>query len=73
MPTTHPTNVSPITAEIGRLFSERGGSLYGGEGVTQLEHGLQAAFLAEEEGASDELVVASLLHDVGHLPARPAR
>jgi len=35
--------------------------------VTQLEHGLQAALLAEEEGASPELVVAALLHDVGHL------
>ncbi len=37
------------------------------EAVSELEHGLQAAALAEAGGASDELVVAALLHDVGHL------
>jgi phosphonate degradation associated HDIG domain protein len=57
----------PIVAEVLRLFRERGSSMYGGEGVTQLEHGLQAAMFAEQEGASSELVAAALLHDVGHL------
>jgi predicted HD phosphohydrolase len=37
------------------------------EEVTQLEHALQTAALAEADGASDELVIAALLHDVGHL------
>jgi gamma-butyrobetaine dioxygenase len=37
------------------------------EGVTQLEHALQTAALAEAAGASDALVAAALLHDVGHL------
>jgi [1-hydroxy-2-(trimethylamino)ethyl]phosphonate dioxygenase len=32
-----------------------------------MEHALQAAELAEREGAPDHLVVAALLHDVGHL------
>ena len=49
------------------MFQAKGDSLYGGEGVTQLEHGLQAAKLAEDEGATSELIVAALLHDIGHL------
>ncbi|TWT87616.1 HD domain protein [Pseudobythopirellula maris] len=56
-----------ISAEVLRLFRAGGNSLYGGEAVTQLEHGLQAAMLAEEEGASSELIVAALVHDIGHL------
>ncbi|RUL89184.1 phosphonate degradation HD-domain oxygenase [Tautonia sociabilis] len=53
--------------EIRRLFADRGGSGYGGEAVSQLQHALQAAHLARESGASDNLVAAALLHDVGHL------
>jgi phosphonate degradation associated HDIG domain protein len=49
------------------LFARRGGDGYFGEAVTQTEHALQAAHVAEQEGAADELVVAALLHDVGHL------
>ncbi len=40
---------------------------YFGEPVTQLDHALQAAALAERANASDALVVAALLHDIGHL------
>lgn len=53
--------------EIDRLFSESGQGMYAGEPVTQTEHALQAADLAERSGASEELVTAALLHDVGHL------
>jgi phosphonate degradation associated HDIG domain protein len=53
--------------EILSLFRNRGQNAYLGEPVSQAEHALQAAHLAEEEGASDALIVASLLHDVGHL------
>jgi phosphonate degradation associated HDIG domain protein len=49
------------------IYTTRGDALYGGEAVTQLEHGLQAAWLAEQRGHSSALIVASLLHDVGHL------
>jgi phosphonate degradation associated HDIG domain protein len=52
---------------IARLFSDRGDSAYLGEEVSQSEHALQSAHLAELEGATDELVVAALLHDIGHL------
>src|SRR5260221_6376059 len=54
-------------ADIGALFASMGGRMYSGEPVTQLEHALQSAWLAERAGASDSLVAASLLHDVGHM------
>jgi [1-hydroxy-2-(trimethylamino)ethyl]phosphonate dioxygenase len=56
-----------IVDKIKSLFESHGGSLYGGELVTQLEHALQAAMMAEDEGARPHLIAAALLHDVGHL------
>lgn len=55
-----------VVDEIFALYARRGGATYG-EGVTQSEHALQAAWLAEREGASPELIAAALLHDIGHL------
>ena len=46
-----------------------------GFGVDQLTHCLQTATLAERAGADDELVVASLCHDIGKavsVPNHPA-
>src|SRR5258708_793551 len=40
---------------------------YFGEPITQLEHALQSAQLAREAGCDEELILAALLHDVGHL------
>ena len=54
-------------SDIHQLFEERGGEQYSGEPVTQLQHALQTAVLGEAEGASDALVTAALLHDLGHL------
>jgi phosphonate degradation associated HDIG domain protein len=56
-----------VLNSIRDLFDRRGSSLYGGEAVSQLEHALQAADLAEQAGARPELIVAALLHDIGHL------
>jgi predicted HD phosphohydrolase len=56
-----------IIDEIERLFEKNGASQYGGEAVTQLEHALQAATLAEADGADAQLIAAALLHDIGHL------
>lgn len=53
--------------EIERLFAEKGERMYSGEPVTQLQHALQTALLAENAGADVELVVAAFLHDLGHL------
>jgi gamma-butyrobetaine dioxygenase len=53
--------------EIFDLFANRGGEAYFGEPVSQQEHALQAAYQAEAEGAPNTLVIAALLHDIGHL------
>ena len=53
--------------DIEAVFARRGHEQYTGEPVTQLEHALQCALLAEQERADDELVTAALLHDLGHL------
>jgi [1-hydroxy-2-(trimethylamino)ethyl]phosphonate dioxygenase len=49
------------------IYSQRGSGAYFGEAVTQTQHGLQAAYFAEQHGAPESLVLASLLHDIGHL------
>ena len=56
-----------IVTKIISLFEKNGDSAYGGEAVTQDEHALQAAHLAMEENCQSSLVIACLLHDVGHL------
>lgn len=56
-----------MVQKIVDLFNEKGHSLYGGEAVTQMEHALQAATFAKKNNASDALITASLLHDIGHL------
>ncbi len=53
--------------DIETVFSRHGHEQYSGEPVTQLEHALQTAALAEAAGSDDELVTACLLHDLGHL------
>ncbi len=50
-----------------RLFHERGDAAYVGEPVSQTEHALQTAMLAEKSGADSALITAALLHDIGHL------
>jgi phosphonate degradation associated HDIG domain protein len=54
-------------ADICALFEAKGGRMYTGEPVTQLEHALQSAELAQTAGADAELVTAALLHDLGHM------
>jgi phosphonate degradation associated HDIG domain protein len=49
------------------LFRKKGNGAYFGETITETEHALQCAHLAEESGAAPELIAAALLHDVGHL------
>ncbi len=52
---------------IHSLFDEYGADAYFGEEVTIAEHMLQAAHFAKKSGAEETLIVATLLHDVGHL------
>ena len=46
---------------------EQNGNLHYGEGVTELAHALQAAYLAHEAGENESMIAAALLHDYGHL------
>jgi phosphonate degradation associated HDIG domain protein len=55
--------------EVVSLLERRGQNQYGMEAINQLEHALQCAHLAEQAGETSETVVASLLHDLGHLLA----
>ena len=53
-------------ADVLALYERYGDDTYG-EDVTQNEHALQCAAIAEADGASEPLIVAALLHDIGHL------
>ena len=57
---------STIVSFLADIFERRGSESYLGEQVSMAEHMLQGAWLAEQEGAPDELVAAALLHDIGH-------
>ena len=57
---------APGRLDLGGVFAEAGSRAYG-ESVSQLEHALQCAALAHQDRADDEVVIAALLHDVGHL------
>jgi [1-hydroxy-2-(trimethylamino)ethyl]phosphonate dioxygenase len=59
--------VSAIVDQIIKRFRDRGEAAYIGEEVSQTEHALQAAWLAEKAAAGPELITAALLHDFGHL------
>ena len=48
------------------LFEKHGGDFYA-EDVSQVDHAVQSALLAVANGSKRELVLAALLHDVGHL------
>ena len=61
------SRVNDTLEQINLLLVEAGRHRYGGEPVSQLEHALQCAYLAQAEGAPDTLITASLLHDLGHL------
>jgi [1-hydroxy-2-(trimethylamino)ethyl]phosphonate dioxygenase len=56
-----------LADELLALYSTRGAATYFGEVVTTMEHSLQTAHLAQLSGAPEALVLAALLHDVGHL------
>jgi [1-hydroxy-2-(trimethylamino)ethyl]phosphonate dioxygenase len=53
--------------QILALFAQSGDSAYLGEAVSQTEHALQTAHLAERDGNPSTLIAAALLHDIGHL------
>ncbi len=56
-----------VTDEILEIYARRGTSAYFGESVSTAEHCLQAAYFARTAAAPPPLIVAALLHDIGHL------
>lgn len=63
---TSRTTADAFVAELADIYA-RLGSLHYGENVSQLEHAIQTAHHAKQDGAPPSLVAAALLHDVGHL------
>jgi phosphonate degradation associated HDIG domain protein len=53
--------------QILALYERGGAAMYFGERVSMTEHALQAAYFAREQDAAAPLVLAALLHDIGHL------
>ena len=53
--------------EISRLFNAQGDDEYIGEPVSQLQHCLQAAHCAQMQKEEEDVILAALLHDIGHL------
>ncbi|GAC1460850.1 MAG: HD domain-containing protein [Steroidobacteraceae bacterium] len=56
-----------VAEEVLSIYERLGAGAYFGERVSMLEHGLQAAHFAHARQATGTLVIAALLHDVGHL------
>lgn len=56
-----------VVGEVFALLQGSGGEQYFGEAVTKLGHAEQCAWHAVQAGADEELVLAALLHDIGHV------
>ncbi len=52
---------------IAALIDGKGEGRYGLSDVNQRAHALQAAWLAERSGCCAALIVAALVHDIGHM------
>ncbi len=59
-----------VPGEVLAMFAGHGAATYA-ERVTMEQHARQAAALARDAGADDALVLAALLHDVGHFLDEP--
>ena len=58
---------SDIVEKIHDMLERRADGAYGLHDVTQRQHALQSAWLAEQQGKSAALIAAALMHDIGHL------
>ncbi|MGB1063770.1 MAG: (R)-1-hydroxy-2-trimethylaminoethylphosphonate oxygenase [Paracoccaceae bacterium] len=59
-------NATNIVDFIGSIFEKRGDEEYLGEPVTMGQHMLQGATMAEKSREPDEIIIGTLLHDIGH-------
>ena len=61
-------NIDQTVETVLAVFRNRGHEEYHGEPVSQLEHAVQAAELAQQHDPNDpEFILAAFLHDFGHL------
>jgi len=58
--------INDMINDIINIYAKWGVQKYD-EKISQMDHAVQCAALAQQSGASDDLIVASLLHDIGHL------
>jgi len=56
-----------ILEDIARRLDVNGQHRYGLSDINQIQHGLQAAWLAEQAGGPPSLIAAALMHDIGHM------
>ena len=56
-----------ILAQIAERLDINGRHQYGLSDINQIQHGLQAAWLAEQAGDPPALIAAALMHDIGHM------
>jgi phosphonate degradation associated HDIG domain protein len=56
-----------IVDDLLAIYGRRGAEAYFGESVSVTEHALQSAHFAQRAKAPAALIVAALLHDIGHL------
>ena len=69
-PTATEQHARETVRQLFEFIKAQGDADYIGEPISQLEHSLQAAQLAQDSGADDETVLGALLHDVGRfIPA----
>jgi phosphonate degradation associated HDIG domain protein len=61
------SRTTDILAEIRHLLEQKANGRYGLTLVNQQQHALQGAWLAERDGKGDAMIVAALLHDIGHM------
>jgi phosphonate degradation associated HDIG domain protein len=59
-------NPQETAAYLINLYRTYGDADYIGEPVSQLEHMVQCAQLAEASGANEETILAAFFHDIGH-------
>lgn len=57
----------PVMAQIEDLLLTKGPRRYGLENVSQLQHALQSALIAEQQQEAPAFIAAALLHDIGHM------
>jgi len=56
-----------LAARLLDLYGTKATRRYGLSQVNQLQHALQGAAMAQAAGEPDAMVVATLLHDIGHM------